>query len=404
MVSSPGFVGTAVLLGLLSAIGPFAIDMYLPALPDIGRALGADIASVQQTLTVFFVAIAIGQLLYGPLSDRFGRRPPLFVGLTLFALASVGCAVATDIRMLIALRFVQGLGAAAGMAIPRAVVRDLHTGVQAARLMSLLMLVFSVSPILAPIIGSGIIAVVGWRGIFWAVAAAAIGGLLLTALRLDETRPASQRTEAGPAAALAAYGRLLRDRHFIGVVLIGAFALTSFFVYLAASSFVLIDYYGLSPTAYSIVFGINAAAFFGAAQFNGRLAARFGLVSLIRAGMLAAGLLTVVMLGYFLAGGERLAVLVGLLFAISACVALVIPTCTVVALDAHGPIAGTASALMGTLQMICGAVAMGLVGLVNDGRPMPMVVGMATATALACLLTVGTFGIGPLQKTASAGR
>ena len=161
--SSPRFFRLALVLGLLSAIGPFAIDMYLPALPAIGASLGAGIGAVQASLTVFFVALAAGQMVFGTLSDRFGRKPPLYAGLVLFALASVGCALATDIHTLVALRFVQGLGAAAGMAIPRAVVRDLHTGTDAARLMSLLMLVFSVSPILAPLAGSLAIALAGWR-------------------------------------------------------------------------------------------------------------------------------------------------------------------------------------------------------------------------------------------------
>ena len=176
----------ALVLGLLSAIGPFAIDMYLPALPEIGRSLGADVGEVQLSLIVFFVSLGLGQLLYGPVSDILGRKPPLYFGLGLFALASVGCALATDIHMLVALRFLQGLGAAAGGVIPRAIVRDLHTGTEAARLMGLLMLVFSVSPILAPLSGSAVIAVTGWRGVFWVVALAAVAALRRLAARLED--------------------------------------------------------------------------------------------------------------------------------------------------------------------------------------------------------------------------
>ncbi len=192
MFVSP-FLKTALILGLLSAIGPFAIDMYLPALPDIGRSLGAEVGAVQLTLTVFFLALGTGQLFYGPVSDMVGRKPPLYVGLGLFTLASIGCALASEVQTLIALRFLQGLGAAAGMAIPRAVVRDLHTGTEAARLMSLLMLVFSVSPILAPLVGSGVIAVTGWRGVFWAVALASLAGMALVFGALKETRGPEQR-------------------------------------------------------------------------------------------------------------------------------------------------------------------------------------------------------------------
>ena len=156
-------VRNALVLGLLTAIGPFAIDMYLPALPSIGASLGADTDAVLMSLTAFFVTFGLGQLVYGPISDMVGRKPPLYFGIALFAAASIGCALATDIDMLIAFRFVQGIGAAAGMVVPRAIVRDLHTGVDAARLMSLLMLVFSVSPILAPLTGSIVIELIGWR-------------------------------------------------------------------------------------------------------------------------------------------------------------------------------------------------------------------------------------------------
>lgn len=393
MSSSARFFRIAVVLGLLSAIGPFAIDMYLPALPAIGQQLGTDFGRAQLSLTVFFISIGIGQLLYGPVSDMVGRRPPMFFGMALFALASVGCALATDIHTLIVLRFVQGLGAAAGMAIPRAVVRDLHTGPDAARLMSLLMLVFSVSPILAPLAGSGVIAVAGWRAVFWAIAVAAVAGLALLAFSLEETRPPSARVESSLGSALRAYGRLLLDAHFLGLVFIGGFAMTGFFIYLSTSSFVMIGHYGLTPTQYSIAFGVNAAAFFGAAQLNGRLSARFGLVPLVRVGVLGASVAISLMLAHYLTGGDSLAVLIGLYFVASAFMGLVIPTTAVLALENHGAIAGTAAALMGTLQMLGGAVGMAVVSLFNDGRPLPMVLGMAAGLYLSLTLTLVTLGV-----------
>lgn len=393
MSSSPRFLRIAVVLGLLSAIGPFAIDMYLPALPAIGQQLGTDFGTAQLSLTVFFISIGIGQLLYGPVSDMVGRRPPMFFGMALFALASVGCALATDIHTLIVLRFVQGLGAAAGMAIPRAVVRDLHTGPDAARLMSLLMLVFSVSPILAPLAGSGVIAVAGWRAVFWAIAVAAVAGLALLAFSLEETRPPSARVESSLGSALRAYGRLLLDAHFLGLVFIGGFAMMGFFIYLSTSSFVMIGHYGLTPTQYSIAFGVNAAAFFGAAQLNGRLSARFGLVPLVRFGVVGASVAISLMLAHYLTGGDSLAVLIGLYFVASAFMGLVIPTTAVLALENHGAIAGTAAALMGTLQMLGGAVGMAVVSLFNDGRPLPMVLGMAAGLYLSLTLTLVTLGV-----------
>ncbi|AMM26909.1 multidrug effflux MFS transporter [Variovorax sp. PAMC 28711] len=382
----------ALLLGLLSAIGPFAIDMYLPALPAIGKSLGADIGAVQMSLTAFFLSLGVGQLLYGPVSDMVGRKPPLYAGLALFAVASVGCALATDIQTLIVLRFVQGLGAAAGMAIPRAVVRDLHTGTDAARLMSLLMLVFSVSPILAPLAGSAVIALTGWRGVFWAVTIAAAAGLALIFAQLEETRPRSERVESSVRSALSAYWLLLRDRHYLGLVFIGSFALAGFFTYLANSSFVMIDHYGLSPTMYSVAFGVNAAAFIAASQFTGALGERFGLARVVKCAVAASAIVMLSMFGYFAAGGERLSVLIVLYFIASGFMGLVIPTTSVLALEAHGAIAGTASALLGTLQMLTGALMMALVGLFTDGRPLPMVAGMAAGALIALLLTWMTLG------------
>ena len=391
MTSSP-FLKVALVLGLLSAIGPFAIDMYLPALPAIGSSLGAQIGAVQMSLTAFFIALGLGQPFYGPVSDMVGRKPPLYFGLALFAVASVGCALATDIQTLIALRFVQGLGAAAGMAIPRAVVRDLHTGTDAARLMSLLMLVFSVSPILAPLAGSLVIAFTGWRGVFWAVTVAALAGLALVATSLRETRPASERVESSLRGALAAYGLLLRDRHYLGLVFIGSFAMAGFFTYLANSSFVMIDHYGLSPTLYSVAFGVNAAAFIGVSQFTGKLGERFGLVRVVKAAVSACAVAMVLMFAFFAAGGDSLWVLIVLYFIASGFMGLVIPTTSVLALEKHGAIAGTASALLGTLQMLTGAVVMAVVGLFTDGRPLPMVTGMAAGALVALVLTWLTLG------------
>jgi len=391
-MTSSRFFRIALVLGLLSAIGPFAIDMYLPALPEIGSSLGAPIGPVQMSLTAFFLSLGVGQLLYGPVSDMVGRKPPLYFGLALFLLASIGCALATDIHTLIALRFVQGLGAAAGMAIPRAVVRDLHTGNDAARLMSLIMLVFSVSPILAPLAGSLVIALTGWRGVFWAVALASVAGLLLTGISLKETRPAEERVESSLGSALRAYGVLLRDPHYLGLVFIGSFALAGFFTYLANSSFVMIDHYGLSPTLYSIAFGVNAASFIVASQFTGTLGERFGLVRLVKFSVGACGLVMVAMFGYYLAGGDRLEVLIVLYFIASGAMGFVIPTTSVLALEKHGAIAGTASALLGTVQMLTGVLVMTIVGFFTDGRPLPMVAGMAGGAFIAVVLTWFTLG------------
>jgi DHA1 family bicyclomycin/chloramphenicol resistance-like MFS transporter len=394
------FFKTALVLGLLSAIGPFAIDMYLPALPSIGQSLGASMSAVQASLMAFFISLGIGQIIYGPVSDMVGRKVPLYFGMVLFAVGSVGCALAPDIHTLVVLRFIQGLGASAGMVIPRAVVRDLHTGTDAARLMSLLMLVFSVSPILAPLAGSVLIEFIGWRSVFWAVTVAAVLGLALIATSLSETRPPAERLNSSVRSALTGYGILLRDRHFLGLVFIGAFGISSFFAYLANSSFVLIDHYGLTPREYSIAFAANAASFIGVSQFTGKLGARFGLLAVVRFAVLGYAGVMLLLFVLNMAGIDQMAVLLTLLFVGYGFLGLVVPTTAVLALDEHGPIAGTASALMGTLQFVTGALVMAVVGLFVDGTARPMIAGIAGCALVA--LGMAWITLGGAKRPATA--
>lgn len=385
----------ALVLGLLSAIGPFAIDMYLPALPAIGASLRADVGAVQTSLTAFFAAVAVSQLVYGPASDMYGRKAPLYFGMAVFTVASVGCALAQDIHVLVALRFLQGLGAGAAMTIPRAIVRDVHTGNDAARLMSLLMLVFSVSPILAPLVGSFVIESFGWRGVFWAVTVAGVAGLALLASVLKETRPAVQRHNSSWGGSLGAYVQLMRDRHFLGLTFIGAFGIASFFVYLANSSFVLIEHHGLTPRQYSIAFSINAVSFIGASQTTGWWAERVGLQRIVRVAVTGFTATMVALFGLYAFGVDHLAVLASLLFIGYGFLGLVVPTTAVLALEAHGDIAGTASALMGTLQLVVGAVVMGITALFLNGTALPMVSGVAFCAVAAALFTRFTLGGAP---------
>lgn len=391
-IMTASFYRPAIVLGLLSAIGPFAIDMYLPALPEIGRDLGSTTSVTQLSLLAFFVSFALAQLVYGPLSDMWGRKIPMYIGIAIFALASIGCALAPDIESLIAFRFLQGIGGAAGMVIPRAVVRDMHTGVQAARLMSLLMLVFSISPILAPLTGSAVIEFYGWRGVFWAVMAAAFIGLLLLSTQLQETRPEHLRRDSSIGAALGAYGLLMRDRNFLTLTAIGGLGITSFMIFLANSPFVLIDYYGLTPSQYSIAFSINAVSFFTVSQMTGMLGARFGLKRVMRIAISGFALTMVAMALAMHSGIGGLYTLAAFLFVGYGFLGLVIPTSAVLALEDHGEIAGTASSLMGTLHFVISGLGMILVSLVFDGSPTPMVIGIAVAAALTFVLTQATIG------------
>jgi DHA1 family bicyclomycin/chloramphenicol resistance-like MFS transporter len=383
---------TALVLGLVSAIGPFAIDMYLPALPSIGQSLGASMGAVQASLMSFFIALGLGQIVYGPASDMLGRKLPLYFSLMLFAIGSVGCALAPDIQTLIALRFVQGLGASAGMVIPRAIVRDLHTGVDAARLMSLLMLVFSVSPILAPLAGSLLIEWTGWRSVFWAVTLISAVSLAVLATGLAETRHAVQRKGSTLKSAMKAYGELLRAPQFLGLVFIGAFGMASFFSFLANSPFVMIDHYGLTPRQYSLAFAINAASFIGVSQFTGKLATRFGLVNMVKFSVTGYALVMVLLLLQNLLGLDRLDVLIVLMLIGFGFLGLVVPATSVLALEAHGAIAGTASALMGTLQFATGALVMAVVSQFVDGSALPMIAGIAGCALAALAIAWATIG------------
>jgi DHA1 family bicyclomycin/chloramphenicol resistance-like MFS transporter len=260
------YARNAIVLGLLAAVGPFAIDMYLPALPTIAADLKASTAATQMTLMTFFVAFGLCQIAYGPVSDMVGRKLPLYVGLAFFTAGSVGCAAAPGIEWLIFFRLVQGIGAASVMVIPRAIIRDLHTGVEATRLMSLVMLVLSVSPILAPLAGSALIVPFGWRAVFVAVTVVAVLAVVLVAVFLPETRPSAERVKVSVGAVLGGFGQLLRDWRFLGLTFIGGLGMSSFFAFLAGSSFVYIGHFGLSPTQYSLAFSANAVGFIGASQ------------------------------------------------------------------------------------------------------------------------------------------
>lgn len=387
-----GFLSRALVLGLLTAIGPFAIDMYLPTLPSIGAHLHADTSTVQLSLISFFVAMALAQLVYGPWSDMMGRKLPLYVGLALYALGAVGCALSPSIEWLIAFRFLQGVGACAGMVIARAIVRDLHTGPDAAQLMSLLMLVLSVSPILAPLVGSLVITAGDWRTVFWVMVGAVVLGVLLTTFALRETRPPEQRRDSTIGGALGAYLKLLRDPHFLGLVFIGAFGMASFMTYIGNSSFVLIEHFGLNPTEYSFAFSINAVAFIGMAQLNSFLGRRIGMRRMVRIAVSGYAAVMLALLGVMAMGVQTLPVMIVMLFFGYGFLGLVIPTTAVLALDLHGPIAGTASALMGTLQFVTAAVVIGLSGAIFNGTPLPMILTIAVCALIAFTLAHRTLG------------
>lgn len=380
-MSRPSYARNALTLGLITAVGPFAIDMYLPALPAIEKALGTTQAAVQMTLMSYFLGFGASQIFFGPLSDMFGRKLPLFIGLGLFILGALGCALSPNIETLIAARFLQGIGGAC-IIVPRAIVRDLHTGIEATRLMTLIMLVFSVSPILAPLTGSALIVPFGWRAVFIAVALAAAFAVFLTAFVLPETRPKSKRIKATLGEVLKDYGKLLRNWRFLGLTSIGGLGFSSFLAFISTSSFVYIGHYGLTPTQYSFAFASNAMFFIGASQFAAKLGARFTIARVITTAVTGFAFFCVLLTALVFSGYDNLFLIIGLLYAANACLGLVIPTSMVLALDDQPRVAGMAAALGGTLQMILGGATIAIISQFNDGTARPMVAGIAACALL----------------------
>ncbi len=370
------------ILGGLSAFGPLSIDMYLPALPQMAGDLHAADTTVQLTLSAFIVGLAVGQLVLGPLSDALGRRGPLLVGLVLYVAGSVLCAVSPDAWLLVAARGVQSLGAAAGIVIARAAVRDLFSGTAMTKFFSTLMLVSGLAPILAPLIGGQLLNWTSWRGVF--VVLTVFGALLLAvvAFFLPEPLPASRRSPARLGRVMKTYGRLAVDRTFAGYALASGLLFASMFAYISGSSFALQGVYGLSPQAYSVVFGANGVGIVLAGQLNGRLVGRIPERTLLLAGLLLGALGGVLVLVSASAHLPLAALLVSLFLLVSS-IGLVMPNASSLALTEHARSAGAASALLGVLQFVVGGVATPLVGLGGPGTAVPMAATIAGFALLA---------------------
>jgi DHA1 family bicyclomycin/chloramphenicol resistance-like MFS transporter len=366
------------------------MDMYLPALPQVTSALRSPAATVQLTLTACLAGMALGQLVVGPMSDKWGRRRPLLAGMALYVLATAVCALAPTAEMLIGFRLVQGLAGSAAIVIARAVVRDLYDGVEMARFFSTLMLVSGSAPIIAPLIGGQVLRFADWRGVFLVLTGV---GLLLTLVvwrRLGETLPPERRRTGGVGEALRTMRALLGDRVFAGYTLAGGFAFAVLFAYISASPFVVQEIYGASPQAFSLLFGGNAVGMIIVGQVNGKLlVGRVSLDKVLGVG-LAVALLSVVWLLLCSAGvlGEvGLAPVAAGLFVLMSSMGLVLPNTNALALMRTPQAAGSASALLGTSSFLVGAVASPLVGIAGEDTAVPMAL-----TQLVCaLLAIGCF-------------
>ena len=386
----------ALVLGLLPCIGPFAIDMFLPAMPTIAADLGTTPAAMQGTITGYFIAFGLAQLIYGPWADQAGRKLPIYVGVGIFLIGSLLCTLAGSVEQLIAGRVVQGLGGAAVMVVPRAVIRDMYTGHAATRLMAAIMLVISVSPMLAPLAGSGLIAVSGWRVIFLVLAIAAVVSLLMTRFLLAETLPRDQRQPVSVAALWSGAKSLFRDPVFLGLTFVGGFGMASFFVFIAQAAFVYTQGFGLSPTGFSLAFAVNAIGFFASSQMAASLGLRFGARRVVRVATTGFALVTVALAALALSGISGLGLTIGGLFLANACLGLVIPTTMVMALDDHGDNAGLASSLGGTLQMLAGGAMVAATGQFFDGSVAPMLAAIAICGILAFALAQIVLGRQPV--------
>ncbi|WP_405874650.1 Bcr/CflA family multidrug efflux MFS transporter [Streptomyces zaomyceticus] len=378
-------------LGGLTALPPLSMDMYLPALPEVTGALNAPAATVQLTLTACLAGMALGQLVVGPMSDKWGRRRPLLIGMIVYVLATAVCALAPTAELLIGFRLLQGLAGAAGIVIARAVVRDLYDGVEMARFFSTLMLISGVAPIIAPLIGGQILRITDWRGVFYVLA---VIGVLLTLVVwrfLGETLPPERRHEGGVGEALRTMKGLLADRVFTGYMLTGGLAFAALFAYISASPFVVQEIYGASPQTFSLLFGLNSVGLVAVGQINGKLL--IGRVSLDKAlgwglGIILVSALALLLMTSGVFGEVGLFPVAAGLFVLMSAMGLAMPNTNAQALMRTPHAAGSASALLGTTSFLVGAVASPLVGIAGEHTAVPMALVQLTCAvlALACFL------------------
>jgi DHA1 family bicyclomycin/chloramphenicol resistance-like MFS transporter len=379
-----------ILLGSLTAFDPLSIDMYLPAFPQMAKDLHTSTSMVQLSLTSFFIGMTFGQLIYGPLSDHYGRKKPLIGGMSIFLLATFGCAFSHNIKMLIVFRVLQALGGCAGMVIARAVVRDLFDKQQVAHVFSILMLVMGLAPILAPLAGGYLTEYFGWRAIFGALGAFCVVILLCTAFYLPETRRAGEgRLQLS--STFRVYGELFQDRHFLGYALTGSAIYAGLFAYITGSPFVLITLFGLRPDRYAWVFGVNALGIIAFSQVNRLLLRQFQSEQILRFFVRGSALFSIAVFAGALFGHHLYALLIPL-FLFVAVNGLIFPNSAATALAHQAHRAGTASSLMGMLQWAVAFLSSFLVSIFDNGTAFPMI---------GVILGAGLFGALVLQTIAA---
>lgn len=373
----------ALLLGALTAFGPLAIDMYLPAFPQITQELQAHEGAVQFTLAAFLVGSGLSQVLYGPLADRLGRRTPLLVGCGLFILGALGCSAAHSIGALVVARLVQAFGAGGGVVIARSIVRDLFEGHESARFFAQLTVVMGVAPIAAPWLGGQILTFGSWRLIFVALAFFGAICLLLSALTLKETLPQERRASGGIGAVAQTFGALLHGRVFVGYTLVAGLCSGALFAYISGAPFVYIELHHVSPQHFGLFFGSNAVGLIGAAQLNRLLLRTHTIEGVLKASLIANVIFSLALAAVGATGWGGLPALAILLFLCLSSLGLAGPNLMTAALAPFQKSAGSASALLGLAQYAVGGIAGALVGVLHNGTAVPM-------TAIVALCGVGS--------------
>lgn len=374
----------AVILGAITTIGPLSIDMYLPALPRIVTDFGTTAALVQLSLTFFLLGLASGQLLAGPLSDVYGRRRPLIIGMLIYAICSLLCAFIPSIGLLIALRFIQGLAGSVGVVVSKAAVRDLYSGSELTKFFSLLMIVNGLGPILAPIIGGQLLRLTTWQGIFLVLFVAGIIFCLTVLLRLPETLPKERRSKSGLKGTLLTFKVLLGNRRFLGYALSQGFVTAAMFAYISGSSFVLQNIFAVTPQTYSLIFAVNGVGIIITGQIAGRLAGKVSESKLLVSGLLLCTTGGIALLLTVLLGGGLLPILI-CLFAVVSSVGIVGATSFSLAMQDQGEAAGSASALIGLIPLLLGSSVAPLVGLGGENSALPMAIVIAGTSILSVL-------------------
>ena len=375
-----------IILGLLSAIGAFSIDTYISGFPSIAADFHVSIDTVSYSISSFFLGICIGQMICGPLLDRFGRRKPLLIGLFLYTLASVGCALSTSIEMLIVVRFFQALGGCVGIVAPRAIVRDIFPLNEIARVFSLLVLVLGVSPIIAPTIGSYLIIGSGWQSVFWLQVIIGLSLLITVFFFLPESRPGDVSMSLHPKVVSVNFFRIFTNTQFITYALCGAVVSSGVYAYLAGSAVVFMKIYGVNEQQYGYIFGMTAAGLIGSSQLNTLVLRRRTSMAIIRIVLPIQAVLGLLLVGLSVAGLHTFNSMVLFVLVFISCQGFIQPNTTALSLAPFTKDAGSASALMGAIQMSFGASATALVGWLGNGTSIPLTAIMAACPVIALLI------------------